>query len=142
MLIGGCSEWRCLEMVVWSSGQPTMNISVIGGVLSSSRYSSIFLDLGKLENVWIVMQLVLILLHYWEWVEEEIEIHWICFSVSLDFDFCLGDEFVRSAVEQNGGSGLVSEGNVKCGCDRVSCDCDENWPNWARSGPDNLVQSN
>ena len=51
VLIGGCSEWRCLEMVVWSSGQPTMNISVIGGVLSSSRYSSIFLDLGKLENV-------------------------------------------------------------------------------------------
>ena len=48
----------------------------------------------------------------------------------------------RSAVERNGGSGLVSEGNVKCGCDRVSCDCDENWPNWARSGPDNLVQSN
>ena len=40
VLIGGCLEWRCLEMVVWSSGQPTMDISVIGGVLSSSRYSS------------------------------------------------------------------------------------------------------
>ena len=51
VLIGGCSEWRCLEMVLWSSGQTTMDISVIGGVLSSSGYSSIFLDLGKLENV-------------------------------------------------------------------------------------------
>ena len=42
VLIGGCLEWRCLEMVVWSSGQPTMDISVIGGVLSSSGYSSFF----------------------------------------------------------------------------------------------------
>ena len=46
---------------------------------------------------------------------------------------------MRSAVERNGGSGLVSESNVKCG---VNCDCDGSWPNWTRSGPDNLVQSN
>ena len=41
VLIGGCSEWRCLERVEWRSGQPTTEIRVTGGVLSSSGYSSI-----------------------------------------------------------------------------------------------------
>lgn len=66
VLIGGCSEWRCLEMVVWSSGQPTMDISVTGGVLSSSGYSSIFFffcfgKIGKCLNC--DAAIVLMLLH-------------------------------------------------------------------------------
>ena len=63
-------------------------------------------------------------------------------STGFGFPFPLILIFVlemRSAVERNGGSGLVSESNVKCG---VNCDCDGSWPNWTRSGPDNLVQSN
>lgn len=41
VLIGGCSVCRCVEIVVWSSGHPTIETSVTGGVRSSSGYSSI-----------------------------------------------------------------------------------------------------
>lgn len=57
VLIGGCSEWRCLERGVWSSGQPTMDISVTGGVLSSSGYSSIFFFFFWIWENWKMFEL-------------------------------------------------------------------------------------
>lgn len=50
VLMGGCSERRWVEMRVWSSGQPTTDAKVNGGVRNSSGYSSIAFFLST-ENV-------------------------------------------------------------------------------------------
>lgn len=44
VLMGGLPERRCVEIRLCSSGQPTIDINVTGGVRNSSGYSSIFTD--------------------------------------------------------------------------------------------------
>jgi len=42
--MGGCAVKKWVEMRVWSSGHPTSDASVTGGVRNSSGYSSIGSD--------------------------------------------------------------------------------------------------
>jgi len=44
VLMGGCADKKWVEMRVWSSGHPTKDANVTGGVRNSSGYSSIGSD--------------------------------------------------------------------------------------------------
>lgn len=44
VLMGGCADKKWVEMRVWSSGHPTKDANVTGGVRTSSGYSSIGSD--------------------------------------------------------------------------------------------------
>lgn len=51
VLMGGCADMRWVEIRVWSSGHPTRDASVTGGVRNSSGYSSIGSDrIGSLTH--------------------------------------------------------------------------------------------
>ncbi|GLT52930.1 hypothetical protein SLA2020_262380 [Shorea laevis] len=47
VLIGGCSEWRCLNRVAWRSRHPTIAMTVTNGVVGRNKPK---LDLNRRKS--------------------------------------------------------------------------------------------